>query len=122
MGNSTITFSWCSKSDLMLYPHPEPGRQSVMKQFDLLKAKAGEALTTAAQALSTLAGDIETEESEMGGDMAQDSDDNDDEDGLADVHDGMSDEEIAELDKTLQPVKLMLVKVSSVCDLKAFFI
>ena len=38
-----------------------------------------------AQALSTLAGDIETEETEMGGDMAQDGDDGDDEDGLADV-------------------------------------
>ena len=98
----------------MLYPHPEPGCQSVMKQFNLLKAKAGEALTAAAQALSTLAGDIETEESEMGGDMAQDSDDDDDEDGLADVCDGMSDEEIAELDETLQPVRLVLVKVSSV--------
>jgi hypothetical protein len=88
--------------------------KSVMKQFDLPKAKAGEALTAAAQALSTLAGDIETEETEMGGDMAQDGDDDDDEDGLADVRDGMSDEEIAELDESLQPVRLVLVKVSSV--------
>ena len=100
--------------------------KSVMKQFNLPKAKAGEALTAAAQAISTLAGDIETKESEMGGDMAQDSDDNDndddDDDGLADVCDGMSDEEIAELNETLQPVRLVLVKVSSVCDLKAFFI
>ena len=96
--------------------------KSVMKQFNLPKAKAGEALTAVAQALSTLAGNIETEESEMGGDMGQDSDDNDDEDRLADVRDGMSDEEIAELDKTLQPVRLVLVKVSSVCDLRAFFI
>ena len=69
--------------------------KSVMKQFDHPKAKAGEALIAAAQALSTLAGDIETEESEMSGDMAQDSDDDDNEDGLADVCDGMSDEEIA---------------------------
>ena len=50
----------------------------------------------------------------MGGDMAQDGDNDDDEDGLADVHDGMSDEEIAKLDKSLQPVRLVLVKVSSV--------
>ena len=85
-----------------------------MKQFDLLKAKAGEALTTVAQALSTLAGDIETEETEMGGDMAQDGDDDNDKDELADVHDGMSDEEIAELNESLQPVRLVLVKVSSV--------
>ena len=69
----------------MLYPHPEPGCQKCDETIRSSKAKAGEALTTAAQALSTLAGDIETEESEMGGDMAQDSDDNDNEDGLADV-------------------------------------
>ena len=66
------------------------------------------------QALSTLAGDIETEETEIGGDMAQDGNDDDDEDGLADVHNGMSDEEITKLDKSLQPVRLVLVKVSSV--------
>ena len=95
--------------------------KSVMKQFYLPKAKAGEALTSVAQALSTLAGNIETKESEMSGDMAQDSDD-DNEDGLADVCDGMSDEEIAKLNETLQLVRLVLVKVSSVCDLKAFFI
>ena len=75
-----------------------------MKQFDLPKAKAGEALTAAAQALSTLAGDIETEEALMEVDMAQDGDDNDDVDGLANVRDGMSVEELEELDKTLQPV------------------
>ena len=73
-----------------------------MKQFDLPKAKAGEALTTAAQALSTLSGDIESEEALMGGDMAQDCDVDDD---------NMSSEELDELDKTLQPVRLVLVKV-----------
>ena len=88
--------------------------KSVLKQFDLPKAKAGEALTAAAQALSTLAGDIETEETEMGRDMAQDGDEDDDEDGLADVRDGMSDEEISELDESLQPVRLVLVKVSPI--------
>ena len=85
--------------------------KSVMKQFDLPKAKAGEALTAAAQALSTLSGDIESEEALMGGDMAQDCDVDDDEDGLADVRDNMSSEELDELDKTLQPVRLVLVKV-----------
>ena len=85
--------------------------KSVMKQFDLPKAKAGEALTAAAQALSTLAGDIETEEAEMRGDMAEDCDEEDDEDGLADARDDMSPEELEELDETLQPVRLVLVKV-----------
>ena len=40
----------------------------------------------------------------MGRDMAQDGDKDDDKDGLADVRDGISDEEISELDKSLQPV------------------
>jgi hypothetical protein len=47
----------------------------------------------------------------MGGDMAQDCDEDDDEDGMADVRDEMSAEEIEELDDTLQPVRLVLVKV-----------
>ena len=46
--------------------------------------------------------------------MAQDGDDDDDKDGLADVCDGMLDEEIVKLNKSLQPVRLVLVKVSSV--------
>ena len=95
--------------------------KSVMKQFDLPKAKAGEALTAAAQALSTLAGDIETEEALMEVGMAQDGNDNDDVDGLANVRDGMSVEELEELDKTLQPVRLVLVKVRLLVIFFVFF-
>jgi len=84
--------------------------KSVMKQFDLLKAKAGEVLDAAVQALTNLAGDIESEELVMGGDLIGDEDN----DGLADVCDGMSNEEIVALDATLQPVCLVLVKVNSV--------
>lgn len=96
--------------------------KSVMKQFDLPKAKAGEALTAAAQALSTLAGDIETEEALMEVGMAQDGDDNDDVDGLANVRDGMSVEELEELDETLQPVRLVLVKVRLLVIFFVFFL
>jgi hypothetical protein len=47
---------------------------------------------------------------------AKDDDSDDDEDGLADSWDMMTDDEIAELDKSLQPlaVRLVLVKVISV--------
>jgi len=84
--------------------------KSIMKQFNLLKAKAGEVLDAAVQALTNLAGDIESEELVMGGDLIGDKDN----DGLADVHDGMSEEEIVALDAMLQPVCLVLVKVNSV--------
>ena len=66
------------------------------------------------EALSSLAGDIETKEADMGGDLAEDDDEDDDEDGLADPQDMMTDDEIAELDESLQPVWLVLVKVISV--------
>ena len=88
--------------------------KSMIKQFDLPKANAGEAVTTMAQSLSTLADDIETKETDMGGDMAQDGDNEDEEDRLADVCNGMSDEEIAKLNESMQPVRLVLVKVSSI--------
>jgi hypothetical protein len=88
--------------------------KSILKQFDLPKAKAGETLTAAMKALSVLAGDIETEEASMGRDLAEDDDRDDDEDGLADPRDMMTDDEIAELDESLQPVRLVLVKVISI--------
>jgi len=88
--------------------------KSIMKQFDLPKAKAGEALSDAVEALTLLAGDIETEEVSMGGELAEDNESDDDEEGLVDPRDEMTDDEIAELDKSLQPVRLVLVKVYSV--------
>jgi len=88
--------------------------KSSLKQFDLPKAKAGKALSAAMEALSVLAGDIETEEAHMGGDLAKYDDSDDNEDGLADLWDMMTDNEIAKLDESLQPVRLVLVKVISV--------
>ncbi|KAF8811851.1 hypothetical protein BYT27DRAFT_7028619, partial [Phlegmacium glaucopus] len=79
--------------------------------FDLPKAKAGEALSAAVEALSDLAGDIEIEEASMGRELAEDDDSDDDEDGLADPRDEMTDDEITELDVSLQPVRLVLVKL-----------
>ena len=88
--------------------------KSISKQFDLLKAKAGEVLIAAMEALSILAGDIESEEVDMDGDLAKGNDSDDDEDGMADPWDLMTDYEIAELDESLQPVRLVLVKVISI--------
>ena len=98
----------------MLHAHPNLVAKSILKQFNLPKAKAGEALSTAMEVLSGLAGDIETMEAEMGRDLAEDDDEDQDEDGLADNRDMMTDKEIAELNESLQPVRLVLVKVISV--------
>jgi hypothetical protein len=90
--------------------------KSVMKQFDLPKARAGEALDAATQALANLACDIESEEVAMASDLVGDEEDDDDGEGLADIRDGMLTDEIAALDESLQPVRLVLVKVNSDSD------
>jgi hypothetical protein len=90
--------------------------KSIMKQFDLPKAKEGEALDAAAEALANMAGDIEMEEKLIEGDFTSDDDMDDDNDGLADVREEMSEVEIAALDESLKPVQLALVKVSSISD------
>lgn len=100
--------TWCFTHILNLVA------KSILKQFDLPKAKASEALSAAMEALSVLAGDIETEEVDMDGDLAEDDDSDDDEDGIADPRDVMTESEIAELDESLQPVRLVLVKVISI--------
>ena len=85
--------------------------KSILKQFDLLKAKADEVLDAAAWGLADLAGDIEVEEELMG-----DDEDDDSSEGLADIRGEMSAEEIVELNESLQPVCLVLVKVNSVSN------
>ena len=88
--------------------------KSVMKQFDLPKARAGEALDAAAEALAGLGGDIESQEMLPDGDLVGDEEKDDNSDGLVDICQEMSDEEIALLDNTLQPVRLVLAKVSPI--------
>ncbi len=87
----------------------------MLRQFDVPKAKASEALDVASQALADLAGDIEMEEAAM--DLGEDDEDTDDrEEGWLDPLDGMSQEEREELDVSVRPMRLMLVKVSSNSD------
>jgi hypothetical protein len=78
--------------------------KSVMKQFDLPKARADEALDAATQALANLAGDTESEEASMEDDLVGDEEEDDDGEGLGDIRDEMSTDEIAALDESLQPV------------------
>jgi hypothetical protein len=74
--------------------------------------KAGVVLDDAAIALRELAGDIETEEADMAREMsAGGEEDDDDDESLLDARSGMSEEEIAELEESVEPVRLILVKV-----------
>ena len=90
--------------------------KSILKQFDLPKAKVDEALDAAAWALADLAGDIEVEEELMGDDLVGDDEDDDSSEGLADIWGEMSAEKIVELNESLQPMHLVLVKANSVSD------
>jgi len=83
----------------------------ILRQFDMPKAKGEEALDVASQTLLDLAGDIDMEEAAMDG--GDDDDDDDEEEGSVDPRDGISQEEQDELDVTVRPVRLVLVKVSS---------
>ena len=83
--------------------------KSIMNQFDFPKVKAGEALTH-------LAGDIEMEEKVIQGDFSSDNNEDDDNEGLTNIREEMLDEEIAALNESLKPVRLVLVKVSSISD------
>jgi len=77
------------------------------------KAKAGEALDVASRALVDLAGDIEMEETIMDyGDDGKEPEDDDGEEGLLDPYNEMSEDKQHELNITVRPVQLALVKVS----------
>ena len=87
--------------------------KSILKQFDVPKKKAGEALDAAAKNLAQLSNEIEKEAREkLSGGDSSDEDEDDNSDGLTDIRDEMSEEEVSDLDKKLQPVRLVLAKVS----------
>src|SRR6266545_2981495 len=83
---------------------------TMLRQFDVPKSHA--ANDAASKALVELAGDIEKEEVEMD-DRADDEDDDNGADEWVDPRIGMSQEDQDELDSMVQPVRLVLVKVSS---------
>lgn len=85
----------------------------ILHQFDVPKAKADEALTAAMKALVDLAGDIEREGETMDERGDDEDEDDDREEGWVNPRDRMSQEERDDLDLSVQPVRLVLVKVSS---------
>ena len=85
--------------------------KSIIKQFDLPKAVSDAFLDKATKELLELAGDLDLEEGQL---YNKDKDDekDDNEDGLVDKHELMSEWERKELDASIQPVRLLLTKVS----------
>lgn len=98
--------------------------KSVLHQFDMPKKTAENesmdfddaktALAALAQELEDgMVDDVAEEEELSDGEMADDKDcDDDNNDGLGGERDGMSEEEVAELEESLVPIRLMLTKVS----------
>ena len=95
--------------------------KSILRQFDTPKKAAdGDSgdFDDATDALAALA--LELEDNEAAADDSDEEGDDDDEmggeddneDGLGDERDGMSDAEVAELEESLVPIRLMLAKAS----------
>jgi hypothetical protein len=85
--------------------------KSIIKQFDLPKAQANGILDEATNELLALAGDIAREEQQTA-DVGKDDDDDNNEEGWIDKRELMSEWERDELDESVQPVRLLLIKVS----------
>ena len=86
--------------------------KAILKQFDVPKAKSGEVLNEATQALAELAEDLDLEErKERETFVEEDSGDNQCLHPWEDFQEGLTDEEVRELDEGVQPVRSMLVKV-----------
>lgn len=88
--------------------------KSIIKQFDVPKTRANEVLNDAAKELAALAVDLDVEEQITRENLSDDDDEDGDDnlDGWTDVREELSDEEREVLDKSLQPVRLVLVKAS----------
>jgi len=98
--------------------------KSILRQFDVAKKTTNDPpdLDEAFDALALLAEELESSGIPADSD-AEDGDDDeaegvdrgdDDEDGLGDERGGMSDEDVAELEQSLTPVRLMLTKVGDI--------
>ena len=88
--------------------------KSILCQFDVPKKKEGEEdLDDATNALEALGQELEIASDNLNNDEESDADEDDvdDENGLGGDRDGMSEEEMAELEESLTPIRLMLTKV-----------
>jgi hypothetical protein len=86
--------------------------KSIIRQYDLPKAQADVAMDEAAKELANLAADLELEEILTRGKEDAGGENDDDDDGWVDENAMLTDEERTELDVTVKPVRLMLVKVT----------
>lgn len=89
--------------------------KSILRQFDVAKKTADDPpdLNEAFDALALLAEELE--DSGIPADNEDDGDGADDNDnGLGDERGGMSEEDVAELEQSLIPVRLMLTKVDDI--------
>lgn len=89
--------------------------KSIIQQFDVPKAQFDKVFDKANAALTELAGDIDSEEQVM----AENSDKKDDDeeentDDWVNERDTMAAEQLAAIDESVRPVKMMLVKVRCV--------
>jgi len=89
--------------------------KAILKQFDVPKAKPGTVLDEASQALSALAKEVDSEECTEQEAWEADDEDEDDRplDRWVDLREGLTAEEVSELDESTQPVQSTLVKVCS---------
>jgi hypothetical protein len=87
--------------------------KTIIKQFDLPKARAGQILDEATAELLKLAGDIETED-EIALTNGEDGEEGEDDnvEGWVDERETMDLEELEELEACVQPVRLLLTKVT----------
>ena len=85
--------------------------KSIIKQFDLPKAVSDAFLDKATTELLELVGDLDLEEKQSHG-KDKDNEEDDNEDGLVDEHELMCEWKREELDASVQPVRLLLTKVS----------
>lgn len=84
--------------------------KSVLKQFDVPKAKNGEVMDKAAQALADLADGLDLEEHEEYGAQGEEADDPP-LDGWIDFRNGLTEEQADEIDLSIRPVRSTLTKV-----------
>lgn len=87
--------------------------KAILKQFDIPKTKAGEHLDQAAHALAELAKDLDLDERVEQETQARNDNEDDDQplDAWVDFREGMTAEQLKELDESVKPVRSMLVKV-----------
>jgi hypothetical protein len=87
--------------------------KSLIRQFDIPKAGADAALDEAEAELFSLAGTLEDEELEAQA-CADNDEENDNDEGWVDEVEQMLPVDREELDQSVRPIKLVLVKVSTV--------